>query len=230
MKATSAQERGAGHELQAMLDELRARCPVIRPSVMPATLSDGEQGVALLGLCCDDAERHSLASRLASARRGLRQCALTSRAVEDANELRFVSLWELRPSACSCELQRCTFACADAALLLDTAAMLERFTKRGADSKELLRLAEVFCEANCLPGQQARLGLSARLWLQECLALAYACQVVAGNVASWQLRGPDGELIGLGGQQTALGVAERMLETTPTQPTKGGRKGKRLRG
>ena len=54
--------------------------------------------------------------------------------------------------------------------------------------------------------------------------------LLAGNVASWQLRGPDGELIGLGGQQTALGVAERMLETTPTQPTKGGRKGKRLRG
>ena len=193
-------------------------------------LSDGEQGVALLGLCCNGAERHSLASRLAKAREGVQHCALTSRVVENPNELRFVSLWELRPSTCSCELQRCTFACADAALLLDTTAMLERFTKRGADSKELSRLAEVFCKANSLAGQQARLGLPARLWLQECLTLAYACQVIAGNAAAWQLCGPDGDAIGVGGESTALRLAERMLGQAPAQTAKGGRRGKRQRG
>ena len=179
--------------LQLMLDELRARCPSICPSVVPpAVLSDGEHGVALLGLCRSSAERSALAALLARARQGIDSCEVTARAVNRESELRFISQWELRPDDRVCQLRRCAFACADAALLLDTAAVLERFTHAGADCAELSRLAQLFCEANHRPGQPERSAVEARLWLQECLTLACACQVIAANMAPWRLVGPDG--------------------------------------
>ena len=105
--------------------------------------------------------------------------------------------------------------CADAALLLDTAAMLERFSRRDADTKELGRLAVLFCEANASDGEEERGPVEARLWLQECLTLASACQVIASSLPPWRMLTPDGETFVKG---SVVAVAEALLEGGGKKP------------
>ena len=177
--------------LMEMLGELHRRCPVLCPAVVPNGLADAEQGVALLALCTSAEEKRAFATMLQSVRAKVKTCALTGQVVTDQSSLRFVSSWGLDPKAGTYTLQRCTFASAEAAQLLDTAAMLERFTRESADYKELGRLAQLFSEVNA-EGGEARSGLEARLWLQECLALACSCQVLASSLPKWQALCPDG--------------------------------------
>ena len=62
-------------------------------------------------------------------------------------------------------------------------------------------------------GAQAEHGakpLQARLWLQECCSLAYACQVVASSSASWTMLGPDGTR--LSEVPSLVGLVRAMLE------------------
>ena len=200
----------ASSSLAAMLSELDARCPTIRPSVVPNGFADAERGVALLGLCRDDNERQALGALLSGARkRAGGRCAITDQPADEST-LRFVSQWKLQPDTHAYRLVRCAFASADAALLLDTTAMLERFTRGGADAKELTRLARVFCDANRRTlASDGDAGLEARLWLQECLTLAHACQVVASNMPAWRVEGPDGDALGEAGSPVAL--ATRVL-------------------
>ena len=195
-----------------MLATLRARCPTLQPAVTPSGLADAEQGVALLALCSDAAERQALASFLRSARAKQKNCALTARAVASEADLRFVSRWDLDAAAGTYGLRRCAFVCAEAALLLDTAAMLERFSRADADAKELGRLAQIFCAANQPDGEEARGALEAKLELQECLNLAAACQVVASNLPHrWRVLGPDAKPLG---GRTAKALAEAALRAT----------------
>ena len=200
---------------------LRERCPALCPAVVPAGLSDGEQGVALLGLCKDAAERQALATLLRTRRAKRRACAVTARPVEDDADLRFVATWELDAAAGSYRLRGCDFVCAEVALLLDTAAMLERFSRTDADPKELSRLAQIFAAANKQAGEEAPSGaLEARLALQECLNLASACQVVASSLAqNWRVLGIDGEPLQ---GHSALAIAEAALAAPATA---GGRAG-----
>lgn len=204
--------------LAAMLRRLRARCPVLCPSVVPAGLADAEQGVALLALCADAAERTALATLLRSARAGRGACALTACEVADEGALRFVSRWELDPAAGAYRLLSCDFVCAEAALLLDTAAMLERFSRTDADAKELGRLAQLFCAANQHADEPARSAVEARLWLQECLSLAAACQVVASSLPyQWRVLGPDSEPLR---GRSALAIAQGILGASPESASK----------
>ena len=196
--------------LVEMLVELRARCPTLLPASVPTGFHDADKGVALLGLCQDAAERCTLANEVSRARQNAGGvCALSAKPVPDASALRFVSLWELQPEKRIYRLSRCTFVCADVALLLDTTAMLERFSRRGADDKELDRLAELFSKINHHSAGPAKTGLEARRWLQECLSLAYAVQVVASNIPGWVATDPDGEPLQAVGSAVAL--AQRML-------------------
>lgn len=193
-----------------MLAALRERCPTLQPAVVPAGHADAEQGVALLGLCADATERQGLATFLRSARATRKACALTSRPVPSEADLRFISRWEVDPAAGTYSLHRCAFVCAEAALLLDTAAMLERFSRADADAKELGRLAQIFSAANQPAGEEPRGALEARLELQECLNLAAACQVVASSLSHrWRVLGPDGQP--LGGRR-AKAIAEAALK------------------
>ena len=176
-----------------MLHELYYRCPTLCPSVVPAGFADDESGVGLLALCKDAAERRALAMSLQRARKHTRSiCALTNQTVAEESALRFISQWELQPGSKVFQLKRCAFACAEAAMLLDTSTMLERFTRRDADTKELSKLALLFSEANAREGEEQRSTLEARLWLQECLTLASACQVLASSMPGWVATGPAG--------------------------------------
>ena len=198
--------------LSSMILELRTRCPKLCPSVAPLGLADAQRGIGLLGLCRDDKERQSLAAVLSGARsRAGGRCTLTSQPSTEAT-LRFVTQWELRPEEQAYRLCHCGFANADAALLADTAAMLERFTRTGADVKELTRLARIFCDANGhVLADDHDAGSDARLWLQECLTLAQACQVVASNMStSWRVQGPDGSPLDEAAS-SPVELAKRML-------------------
>ena len=202
------QEDAPSASLVSMLSLLHERCPVLCPSVIPSGLADGEHGVALLALCEDVAEKQALASLLQAARGSVGSCALTAREVDNA-ELRFVSLWELQPVSATCVLRRCAFVCAEAALLLDTPAMLERFSRVDADAKELARLAHFFCAANARPDEPERTALDERVWLQECLNLATACQVVASALPQrWSALDPEGEPLR---GRSAASIAKAML-------------------
>ena len=118
-----------------MLSQLRERCPVLCPSVIPSGLADSEQNIGLLALCADTDEKRALATLLQSVRATKRACALTAREADEEGALRFVSQWELDADAGTYRLHRCDFVCAEAALLLDTAALLERFSRADADSR-----------------------------------------------------------------------------------------------
>ena len=197
-----------------MLAELSSRCSRLCPSVVPAGFADSQQhGVALLSLCAEE-ERGAFGERLSAARADARgRCALTGRDVP-TNALRFVSRWELDPHALECRLASCSFACPEAALLLDTAGMLERFTGGKADAKELTELAQLFCETNRAPERVTGGGpAAARLWLQECLSLAHACQVVASGCGAWRAVLPDAARVGVGPSEPgyAAALAEAML-------------------
>lgn len=185
--ASSSSERA---QLEAMLTELRARCPSVCPAVVPAGCDDREHGTALLALCSDAAERRALVALLSTARRAVARCALTERATPE-EELRFVSFWDLDPVKATYKLRRCAFVCAEVATLLDVSGFLQRFTRAGADVAQLSALATTFCTTNSQDEHGAK-PLQARLWLQECCSLAYACQVVASNCASWTMLAPDG--------------------------------------
>ena len=127
--------------------------------------------------------------------------------------LRFVSQWELQPARGIYQLQRCSFVCPEAALLLDAASLLERFTRPDADGKELTRIAKFFCEVNHRPGDRERGATAAKLWLQECLALACACEVLASSFPIWRIIGPKGEPLMA---TSALSIAQSMLGTPDT--------------
>jgi hypothetical protein len=197
--------------LSDMLAELQHRCPAICPSVLPSTLTDCDSGVALLGTCKRAEERRAFAAFLTEAREAAGGiCALTSSSVPSASELRFVSLWDLQPKNRSCKLKRCVFACSDVATLLDTTALLERFSKVGASDAELGRLAQIFWRLNHgHDSEPSCSNLDATLWLQECLALAHACKVVASNLSSWRAVTADGEVLSESG--STIELAQRML-------------------
>ena len=208
----------ASASLPAMLSLLRERCPVLCPSVVPSGLADSEQNIGLLALCADTDEKRALATLLQSVRATKRACALTAREADDEGALRFVSQWELDADAGTYRLRRCDFVCAEAALLLDTAALLERFSRADADSKELTRLAQTFSAVNQGDGEPARGAVDAKLWLQECLGLAAACQVIASNLPQrWKVVGPDDEPLA---GRSVLSIAKAMLE-----PQAAGKKG-----
>ena len=173
-----------------MLLELRTRCPTLCPAVVPAGCENSEHGTALLALSRDAQERQALVSLLSSARRAASRCALTDRETPE-QELRFVAFWELDPVRATYRLQRCAFVCTEAATLLDVSGFLQRFTKPGSDTAQLTALANVFCHANAQAEHGAK-ALQARVWLQECCSLAYACQVVASSCAAWTMLAPDG--------------------------------------
>lgn len=177
-------------QLSAMLLELRARCPTLCPAVVPSGCDDRESGTAMLALSRDAEERQALVSLLSSARRAATHCALTDRETPE-QDLRFVAFWQLDAAKATYRLQRCAFVCTEAATLLDVSGFLQRFTKPGSDTAQLTALANFFCLAN---GQQEHgaKALQARVWLQECASLAYACQVVASSCASWTMLAPDG--------------------------------------
>ena len=177
-------------QLSAMLLELHARCPTLCPAVVPAGCDDRESGTAMLALSRDAQERQALVSLLSSARRAATHCALTDRETPE-QDLRFVAFWQLDAARATYRLTRCAFVCTEAATLLDVPGFLQRFTKPGSDTAQLTALAHLFCHAN---GQQEHgaKALQARVWLQECASLAYACQVVASSCASWTMLAPDG--------------------------------------
>tara|TARA_B110001452_G_scaffold169760_1_gene142019 strand:- start:2055 stop:2807 length:753 start_codon:yes stop_codon:yes gene_type:complete len=178
-------------QLDAMLAELRARCPTLSPAVVPTGCEDREHGTALLALCRDVAERKALVALLSAERRAAARCAITERETPE-QELRFVSFWELDPARATFQLRRCAFVCADVATLRDVPGFLQRYTRPGADVAQLSALASTFCLANAHDEQAAK-PMQARLWLQECCSLAYSCQVVASSCcASWTLLAPDG--------------------------------------
>jgi hypothetical protein len=260
MSTSSKREAAPSSALSSMLGELRARCPKLCPAVIPAGLHDSERGVALLALCNEPAQKRALAVALQQARSGAgTRCALTGREVADESALRFVAQWDLHPTAGTYRLRACGFACPEAAQLLDTAGMLERFTHADADAKELGRLAQIFCEANEHAYEKA---LDARLWLQECLALATSCQVVASSLPAWKAVGPSDEplrkgerllpivraLLGVGGDSPgaaadsdsdadgqpasarSAGGSKQRKGTSPRSATPSKKKGKRKRG
>ena len=204
MPSSQSTSPSPGSALSAMLEELRRRCPVLCPGVVPSGCHDAEHGVALLSLCRDAEEKQALALLLKQRRASVgTKCALTGRSADDESEMRFVSTWELDVHASAYRLTRCAFVCTEAAMLLDTAGMLERFSRTSADAKELGRLATIFCEANASGGAdintEARTGVKARQWLQECLNLAAACQVLASSMPRpWGIVGPDETPLGKG--------------------------------
>ncbi|KAL1520485.1 hypothetical protein AB1Y20_022065 [Prymnesium parvum] len=192
--------------LSSMLAELRHRCPTLCPSVTPAGYADAAHGTAFLALC-DGADEHkallALLGRARAAAAG--RCALTHRQVAE-DELRFASLWDLHPERRAYRLLRGAFVCADAHVLLHPAAFFERFTRASADCAKLDELALLFCRAN---GDEARGkdAFAARVWLQECMNLAYACTVLASSLAPWHVVGEDFEPL----PSTAVMCAKRIL-------------------
>lgn len=214
--------------LTEMLRELRSRCPRLCPAVVPNGLSDAERGVALVRLVHDAAEKQALAELLRRERARVAaggRCVLTSREVDEESALRFVSQWELQPTEGTYQLKGCDFVCAEAALLLDPAAMLERFTGPNADAKELAQLAQIFSDANQRGDEQARSALDARIWLQECLALANACKVVACGLqpGGWKVLDPTGQPLA---DTSVLAVARELLGDADTsQPSSRSSKG-----
>ena len=178
-------------QLSAMLLELHARCPTLCPAVVPAGCDDRESGTAMLALSRDAQERQALVSLLSSARRAATHCALTDRETPE-QDLRFVAFWQLDAAKSTYQLQRCAFVCTEAATLLDVSGFLQRFTKPGSDTAQLTALANFFCLANGQQEEHGAKALQARVWLQECTSLAYACQVVASSCASWTMLAPDG--------------------------------------
>ena len=211
-KPAASTTTSAGSPLADMVAELEHRCPALCPAIIPAGLDDREDGVALLALCADAAERAALLAALRAARAAAPPCALTGRRVPE-EQLRFVALWRLRPAAGAYELARCAFVCVEAARLLDPAAFLERFCRAGkADKAELAAAVELFCATNAAGGgPAARVAgkpREAQAWAQECYALAHACRVLAASTR-WAVRGPDGAPLAEAGPLPAL--VARML-------------------
>ena len=211
-KPAASTTTSAGSPLADMVAELEHRCPALCPAITPAGLDDREDGVALLALCGDAAERAALLAALRAARAAAPPCALTGRRVPE-EQLRFVALWRLRPAAGAYELARCAFVCVEAARLLDPAAFLERFCRAGkADKAELAAAVELFCATNAAGGgPAARVAgkpREAQAWAQECYALAHACRVLAASTR-WAVRGPDGAPLAEAGPLPAL--VARML-------------------
>ncbi len=200
----------AQEDLSAMLAELRSRCPVLHPSVIPGEYDDSRDGAAMLSYCRDAPERQALAALLLQKRATKSSCELTGKEVESAEALRFVGLWDLIPRSSTIQLRRCVFASPTSAQLLDSRSLMERFARPCTPSEraELDDLAVSFCEANGHADRAAK-PASALLWLQECLALAHACRVVAGTVPSWRLLGPEGEA--LEASLPAHSLVEQML-------------------
>lgn len=200
----------AQEDLSAMLAELRSRCPVLHPSVIPGKYDDSRDGAAMLSYCRDAPERQALAALLLQKRATKSSCELTGKEVESAEALRFVGLWDLIPRSSTIQLRRCVFASPTSAQLLDSRSLMERFARPCTPSEraELDDLAVSFCEANGHADRAAK-PASALLWLQECLALAHACRVVAGTVPSWRLLGPEGEA--LEASLPAHSLVEQML-------------------
>ena len=194
--------------LAAMLSELHARCPTLCPAVVPAGCDDREHGTALLALSRNAQERQALVSLLSSARRAASRCEVTDKETPE-QELRFVAFWLLDPARATYQLRRCGFVCTEVATLLDVSGFLQRFTKPGTDTAQLTELATLFCQANAQAEHGAK-PLQARLWLQECCSLAYACQVVASSSASWTMLGPDGTR--LSEVPSLVGLVRAMLE------------------
>ena len=59
-KPAASTTTSAGSPLADMVTELEHRCPALCPAIIPAGLDDREDGVALLALCADAAERAAL--------------------------------------------------------------------------------------------------------------------------------------------------------------------------
>lgn len=198
----------ASVQLSEMLVELRGRCPHLCPAVTPAGYSDIEQGTALLALCSEGRERRALAAALSRSRTATGgRCALTGQQVGEG-ELHFVSMWEAEPEKRAYRIRTCAFVCKQAALLMQPAAFLERFTRAAADTAELTELALLFCRVN---EQTSRCEdpLDARLWLQECMNLAYACTVLASSFSTWHVLGPGDSPLASAG--SASDIAECLL-------------------
>ena len=207
--ATSADE-----ELRGLLEELRHRCPVVCPEIVPAGHDDRADGAALLAFCRDDDERRAAVSVLKRARRGARACALTGE--ELAPEcLQCVAQWELHPDTRTRTLRRCIWVSSEAATLLDPLAVLEVLAAGRSSEAEATAMAQLFCAVN-LHDDRTASPSDARRWLQECYGLAYACRVLAGALGRFQSLGPDGEPIGA----PVARVLEAALAPSAAQPTR----------
>ena len=110
-------------------------------------------------------------------------------------------------------LRGCAFVCVDVATLLDVSGFLQSFARPGADVAQLSALATTFCVANSQKEHGAK-PLQARLWLQECCSLAYACQVVASSCSSWKMLAPDGTR--LSEVPSLLELVRSLLAGSPT--------------
>lgn len=180
----------AAAQLASMLLELRHRCPKLCPMVVPAGYSDGFRGSSLIALCQNQEQQQKLTSMLAHKRaKAGGRCALTQTKVA-SDELRFVSIWETDPERRELRLRRGVFVCAQVIELLQPSLFLESFTRVEPDCEKLTELALLFCQVN---GQEDRRKNStdARAWLQECVNLAYACEVLASSLGPWQVVGPN---------------------------------------
>ena len=191
-----------------MLSELRQRCPHLSPTIIPRGFTDSEKSTALLALCRDTAERQSLTETLSRARVATDgRCALTGQQL-GADELHIVSMWVVDPERHAFCIQGLVVVCKQVALLMQVRYLLERFTRGTADTTELTELAIFFCRVN---GEISRCDdpFEARLWLQECVNLAYACMVLASSLGAWQVLGPADQ--SLDGTVSTADLADTMF-------------------
>lgn len=225
----------AAKQLDAMLEELRHLCPVLRPSVVPAGYDDRAKGTALAALCGPDgrgrSERAALASMLEEVRRGRKTCELTQQDVPSEAQLRFASFWDLEPADGTMRLRGCAFVSHETALLLDPLLMLDRFSAPESDVSDLDDLASHFCRANRrsdLCSKPAR----ALEWLQQCYSLAFACRVLASNIGAWTLSDANGveltqpvdrivaELLGIHPTAKRVGHSRALVKTLSRRTAK----------
>jgi hypothetical protein len=182
-------------QLDAMLEELRTLCPVLRPSVVPAGYDDRAKGTALAALCSQDgrgrSERAALASMLEEVRRGRKTCELTQQDVSSEAQLRFASFWDLEPADGTMRLRGCAFVSLETALLLDPLLMLDRFSAPESDVSDLRDLTAHFCKVNRRDDLCSKPARSLE-WLQQCYSLAFACRVLASNLGAWTITDANG--------------------------------------
>ncbi|KAL3906819.1 MAG: hypothetical protein SGPRY_010408 [Prymnesium sp.] len=209
--SAAATAEGVASDLGAMLSELRARCPSLCPLVIPAGYSDSERGVPLLALASED--RSALLARIERERLKSVACDISKEKLP-REQLRAASLWQISAEPCTLQLCRLCFVSREVHLLLHPELLLAEFATAQPDCAKLSELAQLFCRING-HAERCEQQWEARVWLQECVNLAYACSVLASSLSPWQVLGPDGApLCG-----TALKCAEALFASDQADGT-----------
>ena len=173
--------------LDQMLDELHARCPALCPQIAPSTAIDAAYNTALAALVPPH-DLQTFAKLLLEKKKKQKYCAITKTKLDKSTAV-FVAIFQLHVRQRWRVLKECAFVAPDVALLMDHVALLETFANK-KDVDKLENLANLFCQIN-----EKEQGTTARAvqYLQECLALAHACQILANALTQWQITDAKGE-------------------------------------